>query len=355
MQRDGRRAPWLQSMTLTAALAATLTLGAAEVVAAATAATPAGGAARVVGVLDTGTPIPVAPEKPVVTVPFGDGSGAIRRWQVGEPGEGHPIAFLADERGCMHLLIPHEPAIMVLAADGTVVRKVPLKGKDGGDQRAGCFFFDFALDGTGGWLVLDQARGTVFRFDANGRATANYGTFVCGTNIERLSGGGFVVADAGSSSINLFDDRGRFRGYIRDAKLTAVASPTGAFARTVLVGKHRAFVWLHEPKRKTPRLLGIVDPREGHEWIYEAKPVGFTSNGDVILLTTEANDHTYFSYVLRISADGKVVGQRRLPATMEFSSNLPRFWRLVGDDRVVTFRVGENDYRLVSYEVPPAR
>ena len=297
-------------------------------------------------------PIPVIKGKVVAKIAFGEGKFEIPRPGFNSVGEGIPTAFLATADGRKHVLIPHERSIIVISPQGKAERKIYLTQQGGKLLRKDTFLFDMVFDEQGNYAVLEKVGGTIMRFDTKGNVTSAFGTFVAADAIEKLSTGGFAVRDPGCSAVNLFDDGGRFLGYVKDDNLSALSNGKGAFARVVLLFNKRALVWLRPQKGTFPRLFAGLETREKGAKLYETTPVGFLADGDLLLLTTEQGAKGYCSYLIRLRAGGKVKGLLRLPATMEFASSIPRFWRLTPDNKVLGFRTSEKYYRLISYDVP---
>ena len=296
--------------------------------------------------------IPVAKGTVVATIAFGDGELEIPRPGPDSVGEGIPTAFVATADGRKHVLIPHERSIIVLSPKGKGERKIYLTQQGGKLLRKDTFLFDLVVDDKGNYAVLEKVGGTVMRFDASGNVFSAFGTFVAADAIEKLSSGGFAVRDPGCSSVNFFDDGGRFLGYVKDDNLSALSNAKGAFARVVLLANKRALIWLRPQKGTFPRLFAGIETREKGAKLFEVTPVGFLDDGDLVLLTTEQSTQGYRSYLICLSAGGKVRGQLRVQPTMEFASSIPRFWRLTPGNKVLGFRTDEKAYRLVAYDVP---
>ena len=295
-------------------------------------------------------PIPLEPTK-FASIPFGKGEGAIAPFELGQVGEGAPTSFIFSPKGRFCVLVPHSHSILLFDSAGNYDKTIKLRTKDGKALPKKAFLYDLAFDKEGRYLVLDRSGGWVSVFDAKGRALRVFGSNVGAEKIFVTSDGNTIVRDGALGVLNIFDDKGSFIGEVRGPHLAPEMNIDGTLVRSRIIGDKRAFIWLRKAGNNLPRLFSIITPFYEKGKIYEAASLGFDAKGILYILTTEtAAEGKYDSYIYCLTPNAKVKARFRIAPNMERLAELPRFYRLCPDGRVITFRLTAKNYEVLIYE-----
>lgn len=285
----------------------------------------------------------------VLSLPLEGGPGRLPAYEAGEVGEGVPVAFDVARDGSVHLLVPHARAILVYDAKGTFLRRVDLRRGDGSPLPDQAFLYDLSAR-KNGWLVLDKAGGWAIRFSTQGLVEGTFGHFVDADRLEVASDGNVVVGDRALGLVNEFDPAGTFLADVKDPHVWPLRNAAGRYIRTRIVGDHRGFVWLRGAGQKLGRLVALVEPATTGAKLYHLDPLGFDSSDRLYVLTVEKTDETYTSHVVRYDSSGRLEAVMAVAPNLERLGQIPRFFRLLRDGRLLGFAVENGVYRLVSYD-----
>ncbi len=304
-----------------------------------------------VSVFAAGHPKLIVPEVSVFAkIPFGLAQGSIKPYEVGQPGDGVPTSFTFDKDGKLHLLLPHTREIIVLSSNGEFENLVELRSKEGRKLHKKSFMYDFDFDDKGNYLILDRSGGWIARFDPTGR---NLGIFGQNVGADRMfidHDGNIVVRDSAEGVLNIFDPEGSFIGEVKGPYLSPEVGRNGKFIRNRIINFHRAFIWYREAGRKLPSLFAVINEYKPKSKIYQAETLGFDSSDRLHILTTEKAE-AYSSYVYRYLPNGKADAIFKVKPNMERVAEIPRFFRLMSDGRLVTFRITATNYEILVYDL----
>ena len=296
-------------------------------------------------------PIPLEPTI-FATIPFGKGEGKIATFELGQVGEGVPTSFLFAPNGRLYLLVPHSRSILIVDSSGKYERTIKLRTKEGKALPDKAFLTDLAFDRKGNHLILDRSGGWISRFDKKGRALGVFGHNVGAERFFVTEDGNTIVRDSALGVLNFFDEKGAFIGEVRGPYLAPETNSEGTLVRSRIIGDKRAFIWLRKAGTTLPRLFSIITPHYKKGKIYQAETMGFDKKGTLYVLTTETEaDGKYVSYIYCLTPAAKVKARYRIEANMERLGELPRFYRLSKDGRVITFRLTPKDYQVLVYDL----
>ena len=284
-------------------------------------------------------------------VPFGKDSGEIPPSTIGSPGEGVPTSFIFGENGRIHLLIPHSHEILIIGKDGAVEKTIELRNAQGEELPKKAFLYDLAFDASSNYLVLDRSGGWIVRFSPEGRALGTFGHNVGAESFYFSKQQNVIVKDAALGVLNIFDDSGAFIGELEGPYLSPYVSAEGKFVRSKIIAFKRAFLWLRGSSAPLPRLFTVIRPSKDAKKLYQAKCLGFDEEELLYLLTTELNDEgEYKSHVYKFDEKTRLRAYFEIAPNMERLAEIPRFFRLHEDGRIITFRLSAKNYEILVYD-----
>lgn len=281
----------------------------------------------------------------LLEVPWGKDRGQVRRR--GEVGEGAPSSFLQDRSGWIHLLDAPGHRILAFSADGKLEREFPLRGASG--LTTPTYWLDFALTGGGDYLVLDETRGTVARFSADGKPGDVFGRIVSARNLDVAPDGRVLVRDDGIQAVDVFSPEGQFQLAVEDSQAGTTWIEGDGVLRSLMVNDDRALVSLLSFSGEQRTLLTVGPSQEGLA-LYDATVCGRDDKGRFYVVLTEGKDgKPTSSFLLRCSASGQVQQRLRIRSTYERFLTIPRFYRATPGGRVLTFRTTADYYQILAY------
>jgi hypothetical protein len=262
------------------------------------------------------------------------------------PCGGGPASIAVAPDGRWWVLDAIGSRVVVFERDGRTARSIDLPAKKG---KAPLYRGDLALDGAGGFWLLDVTTRAVERYDADGKPAGAFG----GEKLPKADRGyslldlpqrisaiadRLIVGDVGSENLLWFKTDGSWDGA---SPAPASSSPTSSGGFVSVDRQGDAWMLLVAAARHA-KPLGKLAPLPGNE-LRDAEALGESAAGEPIVASIEDGKQPGVR-IVKFDKSGKPLSSSMLPSIDDGVSPTRRF-RLTPDGKVAWFRIAGNRFQ----------